>query len=116
MENRELTKEELNNFWSFLVETFKLSEEQLAAVEHQIPMSQEMYESILHTCEDVGPDMDQLFYRMLEEYPELMAAYADKILEEIKDVDLPTLTPEELERMREDLYAKIRARYGEDVI
>ena len=113
---QDFTKEELKKFWSFLVETFELSDEQLAAIEQQAPMSQEMYESILRTCEEVGSDMDKLFYCMLEEYPDLMAIYAEKIEKEVEEAHLPDLTPEESEKMREGLYAKIRAKYGEDAI
>ena len=60
--------------------------------------------------------MDKLFYSMLKEYPEFMSVRADKILKEVGKADLPDLTPEESEKMREGLYAKIRAKYGENAI
>ena len=113
---QEYTKDELKRMWTMLVETFELSEEQLAAIHHQIPMTQELFDSILDKAEDVGPDMDKLFYSMLDEYPEYMSVRADKILEEVEKANLPDLTPEESEKMREGLYAKIRAKYGENAI
>ena len=113
---KEFTEQELKGMWSFLVESFEFTEEQTAAIDHQAPMTQEMFESILHTCENVGPDMDKLFYRMLDEYPDLMAVYAGKIEKEVEETNLPDLTPEESERMKEGLYAKIRAKFGENAI
>ena len=111
-----LTEKELKNFWSFLVETFEFTEEQNAAIDYQIPMTQEMYDSILDRCEEIGRDADRLFYKMLKEYPDLMSVRADKILEEIKDVELPSLSEEEKEIQKQKLYARIRAEYGEDAI
>ena len=32
---------------NFLIETFKFTDEQLAAIDYQIPMTQEIYDSIL---------------------------------------------------------------------
>lgn len=115
---RNLSEKEYRNLWSFLVETFELTEEQLAAVDHQAPMSQEMYDSILDRCEEIGPDADRLFYQMLQdpEFSDFMKVRADRIEEEIKGVELPMRSKEEKELEWQKLLARIRAEYGEDAI
>lgn len=110
------TEKELKNFWSFLVETFEFSEEQTAAIDKQIPMTQELYDSILDRCNEIGSDVDNLFFRMLIEYPDFMSNYADRLEKEIEDVELPEITPEQWEESKQKLYARIRAKYGEDAI
>lgn len=112
---REFTKEELQGMCSFLIETFEFTEEQTAAIDHQIPMTQEMYDSILDRCSEIGRDTDNLFYRMLDEYPNFMAVRAERMLNEIRDDDF-SKSEENLEKWREKLYAKIRAKYGEKEI
>ena len=112
----EFTEKQLKNFWSFLVETFKFDEQQTAAIDHQIPMTQEIFDSILDRCMEIGSDVDPLFNRMLIEYQDFMDVYAEKIIEEVKDVELPKWTEEEKAIQKEELFAKIRAKYGEDAI
>ena len=53
---REFTKKELQAMMSFLIETFEFSEEQSAAIDHQIPMTQELFDSILDKCAEIGKD------------------------------------------------------------
>ena len=116
MESRELSDQELKGFLSFLIETFEFTEEQLAGIDRQIVMTQELYDSILDRCEEIGPDANRLFFRMLDEYPELMTVRADRIEEEALKADLPDLLPEMAERMKQNIYAEIRKRFGEDAI
>ena len=42
--------------------------------------------------------------------------YVDRIIKEAKDVELPEWTEEEQAIQKEKLYARIRAKYGEDAI
>ena len=65
-----MTKEEIANIRRFLVETFAFTDEQSAAIDKQIPMTQELFESILERCNELGTDTDKLFYRLLIEYPD----------------------------------------------
>ncbi len=116
MMKREFTQQELKNFWSFLVETFEFTEEQTAAIDHQAPMTQEMYNSIMERCMELGEEVEPLIRRMIEEFPEFADAYADEIVREAEAAGFPDLSPEESEKMREGLYAKIRAKYGENAI
>ena len=112
----EFTEKELKGFWSFLVETFEFTEEQNDAIDHQIPMTQELFDSIMDRCMELGSDVDGLFFRLMKEYEEFSNVYADRIIEEAKDVELPEWTEEEKAIQKEKLYAKIRAKYGEDAI
>lgn len=112
----EFTEKELKGFWSFLVETFEFTEEQNDAIDHQIPMTQELFDSIIDRCNELGEDTDSLFFRMLDEYKEFADVYTNRIVEEAKDVELPEWTEEEKEIQKEKLYARIRAKYGEDAI
>lgn len=112
----EFTEKEFKNLWSFIVESMEFTDEENAAIEHVIPMTQELFNSIIDKCNEIGSDVDPLFYRMLDEYKDFMCVYADKIDEEIKDMPHYTLSEEEWEIQREKLYARIRAEYGEDAI
>lgn len=49
-----LTKEQITNLKSFLIETFVFTEEQSAAMDQQIPMTQEIFESIVKRCNELG--------------------------------------------------------------
>lgn len=117
----DFTEDELKRFWCFLVEAFEFDEEQSKAIENIIPMTQELYDSILDKCNEVGSDLDHLFYRMLDEYPDFMCNYADKIEQELREKN-PNFdsemifTEEEREKRRQDLYARIREEYCDDAI
>lgn len=110
------TDKELKNLWSFIVESMEFTDEENSAIEHVIPMTQELFNAIIDKCNEIGHDVDPLFYRLLDEYPEFMSVYADKINEEIKDAPHYTLSDEEWAIQKEKLYARIRTEYGEDVI
>lgn len=109
-----------DNMRYFLVETFEFSDEQLAAIDCQIPMTQEIYDSILDQCMEIGSDSERIFYRMLLEYPDFLSVYADRIEQEVNerypDIDFPQQTEEELQAGWEDLCRRIREKYGEDAI
>lgn len=106
--------------YNLLIETFEFTDEQLAAIDCQIPMTQEIYDSILDCCMELGTAADDLFYRMLLEYPDFLSVYAQKIEDEVNekyaDIDIPESSPEELDAGWEDLCQRIREKYGEDAI
>ena len=116
----ELTKEQMENLKSFLLETFAFTEEQNNAMDKQIPMTQELFESIIERCNELGSEADKIFYRLLKEYPNLTGVYGSKIVKEMAeqypDMELPEETPEERQAAWERLCAKIREGYGEDAI
>ena len=55
----------------FFIEIFEFTDEQLVAIDCQIPMTQEIYDSILDRCMELGTAADDLFNRMLLEYPDV---------------------------------------------
>ena len=115
----EFTDEQLKNGWSFLVQTFEFTEEQNAAIDHQIPMTQTIYDSILERCMEIGEDADKLFYDMLLEYPDFMTEHANRIERELmKDYPngIPKSSPEELQAGWEKLCKMICEEFGEDAI
>lgn len=116
----ELTKEQMENLKSFLLETFAFTEEQNDAMDKQILMTQELFESIIERCNELGSDADKIFYRLLKEYPDLTGVYGAKIEKKLEeqypDVELPEMTPEEQQASWEKLCARIREEFGEDAI
>ena len=116
----ELTKEQMENLKSFLLETFAFTEEQNDAMDKQIPMTQKLFESILERCNELGSAADKIFYRLLRDYPDLTDVYGQKLEKELDekypDTELPEETPEERQAAWERLWARIRAEFGEDAI
>ncbi len=112
----EFTEKELRGIWSFIVESMEFTDKENAAIEHVIPMTQELFDNIMDKCMEIGSDVDPLFFRLMKEYEEFASVYADRIYEEVKDVEIPEWTEEEKEIQKEKLYARIRAKYGEDAI
>ena len=92
---QEYSEKALGKIWCWLVETMSLTEEELAAIDHQISMTQEIYDGILDKCEVGGPELEDLFYRMLEEYPDFMICRAERDMEQIKEIEYLELSEEE---------------------
>lgn len=94
----ELTKEHLKNLKSFWLETFAFTEEQNDAMDKQIPMTQELFESIIERCDKLSSEADNILYQLLKEYPDLTRIYGAKIEKEMEewypDVELPEEKPE----------------------
>ena len=65
----ELSNKEKHNFEEFLITTFKFSEDELAAIDKQKPMTMEIFSLCLAKCTEHG--LYKLFERLLDEYPEL---------------------------------------------
>lgn len=91
----------------FLMEMFELTEEQTRAVWHWIPMTQEIYSSILEKCMEAGKSADSLLSRMLEEYPDKAAVYAEEIEKEAEKKDVFEISTREWEKLRQDVYERI---------
>ena len=62
----DLTNEQMENLKSFLLETFAFTDEQTAAMDQQIPMTQEIFESILERCNELGSAADKTFIGSLK--------------------------------------------------
>lgn len=93
-------------FCNFLIEIFEFTEEQLAALDYQIPMTQEVYNSILDRCIELGKVADDLFCRLLNEYPEYLSVYDQKIEDEVSrkygEVEIPKSSLKELRIRRKN--------------
>lgn len=83
-------------------------------------MTQEIFESILERCNELGSSSDKIFYRLLRDYPDLTDVYGQKLEKELDekypDTELPEETPEERQAAWERLCARIMAEFGEDAI
>lgn len=65
---------------NFLLKIFELTDAQLEASDYQIPMTQEIYNSILDRCTELGVMADDLFFSLLNEYPEYLSVYDQRIM------------------------------------
>ena len=106
----ELSNKEKHNFEEFLITTFEFSEDELAAIDKQKPMTMELFSSCLAKCTEHG--LYKLFERLLDEYPELSDKYVKTIEDDIKDVVLPERTPEEEEESWNRLCERIKKNMG----
>ena len=69
----------------FLDLTFCLSVEELKAVDHMIPMTEILFESIVEKCGVVGADF--FFQEFILEYPEFLKKYGQKIEQEVMETE-----------------------------
>ena len=110
----ELSEKEKRNFEEFLILTFEFSDDEMAAIDKQKPMTMKLFSSCLAKCTEHG--LYKLFERLLDEYPELSDKYIKVIEDDIKDVALPERTPEEEEESWNRLCERIKNEYGDDLI
>lgn len=109
-----LSNKEKHNFEEFLILTFEFSDDELAAIDKQKPMTMKLFSSCLAKYTEHG--LYKLFERLLDEYPELSDKYIKAIEDDIKDVALPERTPEEEEESWNRLCERIKNEYGDDLI
>ena len=74
---------EIKNFDKFLKTTFLLNDEETAALHHQIPMTQEMFGKLTQKLSDIGDDV--AYFQLLEEFPEMVQVFANKIIKEVDE-------------------------------
>lgn len=103
---------------NFLLKIFELTDEQLAAIDYQIPMTQAIYNSILDRCTELGAMSDDLFFSLLNEYPEYLSIYDQKIKDEMskkyRAIDIPESSLRELRIGKEVLCRRIKEKYKEE--
>ena len=109
----QLSNKEKHNFEEFLILIFEFSEDELAAIDKQKPMTIEIFSSCLAKCTEHG--LYKLFERLLDEYPELSDKYVKAMEDDIKDVVLPERTPEEEEESWNRLCERIKKEYADDL-
>ena len=86
----------------------RFSLEELQSINHERIMTQSVFNSILDKCMEV--DADELFYRLLNEYPKFLAEYANPILQEIDLSKAELFTDEMDERVWNNLLKEINNR------
>lgn len=105
----------INDVKKKVVESFSFTEGQLNAIRHKIPMTQEIFDSIIERCAVIGTSADCLLYHLLEEYPNLMLTSAEKIMEEVECTVLPPVSKDLLEQITQNVYERINFEYGDDL-
>ncbi|MGN8943777.1 hypothetical protein ACTNEF_01455 [Bariatricus sp. HCP28S3_E4] len=114
----ELTPEQRKGLISFFAVTFTMDERELDAIDGIIPMTQELFDSIVDKC--IGSEFDGFFYDFLLQYPDFLIDHANQVEMELEQMPLPKdwhdPTPEETEASWQRLCARIREEYGEDAI
>ena len=113
-----LSNQELKRAWGLLIEIFELSQEQTKAIDYQIPMTQEIYNSILDRCYEIGSDLEPLLFRMLSEYPDFSHNYAKHIQKEVEDsgIVVSEETVAGFARIKERIRERILSEYVEDIM
>lgn len=99
-----LTGRQKRRLGEFVREVIYLTEEENAAIEHQIPMTQELFGQ----CVEIGA-----YFRLtclLNEFSYFANEYVRKIEEEVtdSDIEIPESTPEELEASWQRFRAKVK--------
>ena len=59
-------------------ELFAFTDEELRAIHHQIPMTEELYESCIEKCDVLGGDACVTQVKLFNEFPELYYKYRFK--------------------------------------
>lgn len=99
--------EEVDEFFKV---TFALSDEETAALEHVVPMTQELFESCYEKLMSV--DAVRTCIKLMEEYPSFTDAMVENIMEDLNltDDDFGAISEEELKAGLEDLKRRIQIR------
>lgn len=98
--------EEVDEFFKV---TSALSNEQAAAIDHVISMTQELFESCLDKLMSV--DAVRSSMKLMEEYPDFTDTMTQNIMDELDltEEDFVALSPEESKRGLEDLRRRMNA-------
>ena len=99
----------------FLKVTFAMTDEQTAAFEHVIPMTQKMFESCFDTLMSV--DAIRTCMKFMDEYPDLTEAMTQNIMDELglTDDDIVPLSEEEAEAGLKALKERISRETGKAI-
>ena len=104
--------EEVNEFFKVL---FALSDEQTAAMDKVIPMTQELFESCFEKLMSV--DAIRSCMKLMEEYPEFTDAMTKNIMDELglTDDDIVPLSEEEAEAGLKAIKERIARETGKAI-
>lgn len=112
MKVSELPKEKQKSLIEFVDITFRLKEDELQALDKQIPMTQELFDRCCDRLSEIGADNH--FFQLLLDYPDFMVARAERIEKgiEFSDVNCPVMTDDDMRQGLNDLLARIERRKG----
>lgn len=112
---KELVEQYPEEVEEFFKVTFAMTDEQTAAFEHVIPMTQEMFESCFDTLMSV--DAIRTCMKFMDEYPDLMEAMTQNIMDELglTDDDIVPLSEEEAEAELKALKERISRETGKAI-
>lgn len=108
------TDRQRKRLYEFISEILSLTEEENAAIDCQIPMTQELFEKCVDHC--VMIDAQFTLNSLLNKYPEFSNEYVRKEEKKILDVELPEDMPERLETIWQKLCTKIKEHDSKDKI
>lgn len=77
----ELSNNQLDRFEEFLKTTFLLDEDELKALDKQMPMTQEMFDHLCSRLTEIGAD--RLAIELMLDYPDLLQKSSDRIEKEL---------------------------------
>ena len=107
----ELSNNQLDRFEEFLKTTFLLDEDELKALDKQIPMTQEMFDHLCSRLTEIGTD--RLAFELMLDYPDLLLKSADRIEKELGlnaiDIEEYEMSEEEIKQSFEKLMERIRS-------
>lgn len=102
-----LTEKQKKNMQEFLAVTLSFGEEELAAIDHQVPMTPELFERCMDACISVHA-VNQLD-RLMTEFPEFVNAYLGRVDSlAAETTDLPCQSPEEVTGKFQEFLEKLR--------
>ena len=108
-----LQQAKINNFF---MAALYLDDIQNAAIDGIIPMTEEVFNSIMKRREEVGSELEDVSMEVFLNYPKFAKMYADRLEAEIDSLDdMPKLSllQEQLEFKR--LKRRIRKEYGVEI-
>lgn len=77
----DVTNTKLDRFEEFLKATFLLDEDELKALDKQMPMTQEMFDHLCSRLTEIGAD--RLAIELMLDYPDLLQKSSDRIEKEL---------------------------------
>lgn len=104
-----LTEKQKERFYEFVKESILLTQEENAAIDRQIPMTQELFEACIEHCIRID-DMNRV-YTLIDEYPQFIDGYMKKAEQEISKTELPEETSCQREAGWDRFYQKIIEMY-----
>lgn len=100
----------------FFMAAIYLDDTQNAMIDGIMPMTQEVFNSIMKRREEVGSELEEVSMGVFLKYPEFAQNYVDRLETEIGSInDIPKLSLLQEQLEFERLKRRIRKEYGEEI-